>query len=564
MGLWALVAALVIVAMGSGGAMAALNGEQAQVHAAGQPSGCDNPPGTCKVNPKTGCPDAGPQTIESGQRCVPLQAELKFIVTQESGGGCVGNDYIQVKLVPGLVGWEAVWIDSYGSRWMSGLGTVGPGTVTGEGATYKVPKGYAAWSAGGGASASGDCPGPPGSQGVKGWGVPGGGCLLAAPDTGSGTSATTAAGKHCTTTTVKCPNGVNNLPEECVAVVTDTNKHPVVPTGFVRLRFLYTLKSGTTQSAKEDVDLHATPGHSKKSSIARFAWGNVEAGSYSVFASYPGDGNHKHSKSGTSHFGITSAPSRFLTAHQDAINVYNYLCGLGGLEVIYGARAKNPVLIEGGAVTCATGAIINFVANLGGSDAADATALATALVHAEALAAAGSSVGRADTTVLADAMKLQALDRTLRISVARAVSAERTGRHKVRTAALHTATKDLDRMASLVNGLISAQKKLAQALHSAHPGAYSAPLHRLQAIQAKLAKHLPSSALKLFHKLGLTPAQISLVKHTLGTVPLQASENFSAALTSPALIAAERKLTSALRALGKNPAPAAYPRLRLK
>ena len=120
---------------------------------------------------RTGCPKAGPVTIERGQRCVPLPGELKFIYTAKPGGACVGNDYVQIELVRGLDGYEAVWLDSYGSRWWASPGTVWPHRVTGEGASYAVPKGDAAWSGGGGASGDGDCPGPPGSEGVRGFGI---------------------------------------------------------------------------------------------------------------------------------------------------------------------------------------------------------------------------------------------------------------------------------------------------------------------------------------------------------------------------------------------------------
>jgi hypothetical protein len=74
---------------------------------------------------------------------------------------------------PGGPGYEAVWYSNIGegTRWWASPGTIGPASITGLGAKYRVPKGFAAWSAAGGSSASGNCPGgpPTGTFGTKAW-----------------------------------------------------------------------------------------------------------------------------------------------------------------------------------------------------------------------------------------------------------------------------------------------------------------------------------------------------------------------------------------------------------
>jgi hypothetical protein len=130
--------------------------------------------GQCGVNAKTGCPVDGPLIVSPPAICVGLGSSLVTIATQGSGGGCVTNDYVQVAVPKGISSYEAVWYSTIGlgTRWWSSPGTVGPASVTGEGAKYRVPNGFAAWSAAGGAQGSGPCPtGPPaGTHGTAGWG----------------------------------------------------------------------------------------------------------------------------------------------------------------------------------------------------------------------------------------------------------------------------------------------------------------------------------------------------------------------------------------------------------
>ena len=142
------------------------------VHAASCPVA-----GQCDVNAKTHCPTEGPLQPRPPEKCVSIPATLKVIVTNEPGGGCVQNEYVQVQLQPpNLDQYEMVWYSTVGlgTRWWTNSDArEGPGSVTGEGAKYQVPKGYAAVSAAGGAGGPGSCSGsaPQGTYGVAGWGV---------------------------------------------------------------------------------------------------------------------------------------------------------------------------------------------------------------------------------------------------------------------------------------------------------------------------------------------------------------------------------------------------------
>ncbi len=53
---------------------------------------------------------AGVEVVVAPLRCVPLQTPTLVVqVAKPAGGGCVGNDYLKVKLVKGLRNFEAVW-----------------------------------------------------------------------------------------------------------------------------------------------------------------------------------------------------------------------------------------------------------------------------------------------------------------------------------------------------------------------------------------------------------------------------------------------------------------------
>lgn len=174
----ALVAAVLMVAVGLGDTTASASREISHVRTAkGPPPGyCSDPSsGECTKDPESHCPVDGPLGTQAGQ-CEALPATLVQVNDPGQNGGCLTNDYVQVQLKPGLDSYEAVWYSEVGegTRWWQSPGTTYPNSVTGEGATYKVPKGDAAWSAAGGSSASGPCPsGPPaGTFGVKAWGIP--------------------------------------------------------------------------------------------------------------------------------------------------------------------------------------------------------------------------------------------------------------------------------------------------------------------------------------------------------------------------------------------------------
>ncbi len=166
--------------------------------------------GECGVNSQTGCPTDGPIQVVLPDRCVPLPTSLPDIVTPEPGSRCVENEYIQVGVPRGIDQYEAVWYDSYGSRWWTSPGTAGPNSITGEGGvTYMVPKGSAAWSAGGGSAPAGGCNGPPGSLGTAGWGVTEKYIL-------SGTLTVTGSAEAAPTITVQasCPGGGSTTTNE--------------------------------------------------------------------------------------------------------------------------------------------------------------------------------------------------------------------------------------------------------------------------------------------------------------------------------------------------------------
>ncbi len=139
----------------------------------------DLSPGSTSLD-KNGCPvfhqqgaapvpelSAGPN-----ERCVALPTTL-IEITTNSDGGCVQNEYIQIRVPKNVVAYAAVWYSSIGlgTRWWEGGATLGPSPVTGLGATYSAPRGYGAWSGAGGSGSVGNCAPPPDTYGVAGWGV---------------------------------------------------------------------------------------------------------------------------------------------------------------------------------------------------------------------------------------------------------------------------------------------------------------------------------------------------------------------------------------------------------
>lgn len=121
----------------------------------------------------TYCPTAGPLRATPPNQCVAIPSEL-VVITKTSQGRCLQNEYIQVK-VPAKLSYEAVWWSTVGlgTRWWKNPGTRYPHKVTGLGAKYKVPKGWSAWSAGGGSGPAGSCHLPAGTYGTDGWAVVG-------------------------------------------------------------------------------------------------------------------------------------------------------------------------------------------------------------------------------------------------------------------------------------------------------------------------------------------------------------------------------------------------------
>lgn len=154
----------------------------------------------CNVDPDTDCPTLGPMSATPPDQCVALPTSLQQVDTTVGtppNTRCAANFFVQVKLQPGLVSYEAVWYSTFGlgTRWWSSPGTVWPGRILGIGAYYSVPKGYAAWSA-----SYSNCGAPPaGTYGTAGWGVAG--CEFAFEGTGgSGSSITTRQPADASTT----------------------------------------------------------------------------------------------------------------------------------------------------------------------------------------------------------------------------------------------------------------------------------------------------------------------------------------------------------------------------
>ncbi len=204
-----------------------------------QSAPCPSPPlpaSDCAVNPQTGCPEAGPIAATPPLSCVPLRATLVDLVTT-AGGRCVENEYLQVQLIPGLVSYEAVWYwysGFDGSRWWSSPGTTWPDSVIGEGGdSYPVPKGYAAWSAGGGSAPAGGCNGPPpGTLGYAGWGITEGGTIsgkIATPFGDGLGGATVKLSGSASATTTTAADGSYAFTDLAAGTYTVT---PVVPSGW--------------------------------------------------------------------------------------------------------------------------------------------------------------------------------------------------------------------------------------------------------------------------------------------------------------------------------------------
>ncbi len=118
--------------------------------------------------------------------------------------------------------------------------------------------------------------------------------------------------KHCTLTTMNCPNVDFGLGSGCLITVIDTTKHPTKPTGTVTVTTWAPRSSGTlqlsgpcklkrTQSPDRsicEVDIVALPG-------------NVD-----VLAQYPGDANHDSSLRATS-FTVSPQAAKLLSFKKD-------------------------------------------------------------------------------------------------------------------------------------------------------------------------------------------------------------------------------------------------------
>jgi hypothetical protein len=541
-------AGILVLALG----VASSSGAQAACPVAGQ----------CGTDPQTHCPTDGPiQDVTPPDVCESIPAQLIVRVKNEPGGGCVQNEYIQVQVPSGVDEYEAVWYSSIGlgTRWWDQSdATVGPDAVTGEGDTYKVPVGDAAWSAAGGASAAGDCSGSPpsGTYGVAGWGVSASSCPL--NDAGTASVQTAKTKKHCTQTKVKCPNGTDQTIETCFISVTDTAKHPVTPTGKVKLVLQPTGQSG---SIDVTLDLGRTPANSPRTAVVPtddsiFV---LDVGGWTATAHYLGDANHKTSTDGPKTFSITGDPSLFLGLKQNLKNLAAALAFAGTLVIVPEAGAAKAAVA--GYYLLVSGAGLNYLVTVFG-DPPDQSYRSVAVPDFRsimALPAGTSPLTRAARALMADGLRLEALGKVLHKTIDRAVTAEKAHNRAASKRQIRAASTYLKSMSEHVKQLIPDEAKIAQVLTQEGLGTNSTPLSTLQANQAKLAKNLPPAALKLFHRENLSGKQIAWIRHMIAAARLQSPEDVAGAFTNPALIASERRLAAAFRKLANNPLLRIYP-----
>ncbi|MBS1889078.1 MAG: hypothetical protein JSU06_18020 [Actinobacteria bacterium] len=530
---------------------------------------CPAVTGQCGVDAQTHCPTAGPLQPEAPDHCESIPGQLVVIVTNEPGGGCVQNDYVQVQVPPGVEEYEAVWYSTIGlgTRWWDqSEATEGPESVTGEGATYQVPVGSAAWSGAGGAG--GTCSGsaPEGTYGVAGWGVPTTSCGLPGAEGSSALSLTGGGGplayvgakvkkKHCTSTYVKCPNGSDGSFEQCFIRVTDVEKHPVTPTGKVNV---VVHGAGRSGSINVTVSLKRTPGGSARSAVV-VPWFVLEAGEWTATAHYLGDSLHKKSEEGPQEFSVASSPSSILGLKQNLKNIAAAL-GLAGSLVIMPAADAGAAAV-GGYYLLVSGTGLNYLVTVFGDppDPEYRVVATPDLRAAKAQAGGGTPLVHAARTVMADGLRLEAFGKALHTTIDRASSAGKAGNQAAKGRQVHAASRYLKQMAGLLERLVPDQAKVAKVLTQEGLATDSTPLKTLQAHQARLAKKLPPAALKVFRSAGLDARQIGGIQHEIAAAKLQSPANVAEAFVSPSLTSAERGLASNLRELAKNPLAGARP-----
>ena len=344
------------------------------------------------------------------------------------------------------------------------------------------------------------------------------GCPSAAADTPGSPLASAAAGGHCTTTMLRCPNVNYGVPSGCLVIVTDQSKHPTRPTGNVILSGTASRSSSPQLPFAINCPLKKTPGNSRRTAVCEVEIVSLQ-GSVTVNANYVGDAHH--AKSSASGGFTVGAPPPGLTLKQILQQSGIVLEKFGEGEM----ASAGWIVIQTKGVGTATagalageGAIIYFIGdvdNLIGNALSDppdfnVDALATPRTPPTPDFPAGSSpMARTSRALLANAVSARALARALHACLDRAVSAGKFGDLQARSEQILAAIKYLKQLAALIDSDISLQRSLARELAQKHLATVSIPPADVSKLQVLLSKGLPNPAGSLLRTLGFSPADIS-------------------------------------------------------
>ena len=373
--------------------------------------------------------------------------------------------------------------------------------------------------------------------------------------------------QHCTLTTANCPNVDFGVAADCLITVTDTAKHPTLPTGQVKITVWANRSSGYRQ-VSGSCTLGNTPGNSPKSSQCL---ADVVAlpGRVDLLAQYAGDAKHSSSLAATN-FTVTPNVSPLLSLKHDLINVGGTLQVVGSVNILAGkaeigtfvGAPPGAITLTAGEIEAAAGTVIYYMGNWLNDppDHAYRVVAKVRIPRTPDVPVGNMPLERTERSLLANSVAMGAIGPVLHTTLDRAVSAAAAGDFTARTAQVKAAIMHIDRLAALVDSDISLQRRLAGQLRHAHLGTVSTPKSRLVTLRAGLVRQLPAQMLHLFNQLGLTGAQIAQFRRTIAKSPLPKTENIAATLVSPSLIANEKKVAAGLRRLASDPAPDAFPK----
>jgi hypothetical protein len=525
--------------------------------------------------------------------CESLSAQLIVRVTNEPGGGCVQNEYVQVQVPSDVDEYEAVWYATIGEGtrwWDQSDATVGPASVTGEGASYQVPVGDAAWSAAGGASAAGDCSGgpPSGTYGVAAWGVPSTGCAVAAAAAGERPVASVAKHRHCTTTAVRCVHGGANVGSVddprafvCGVFVTDNfPRRPTPPTGRAPVTFDWIVTSGYSGGPQHKSLSCPLRAYSKSSSVCIFhpptTPSNTTMESVTVTGLYPGDTDHNPSGPSATNLNVAlTIPVRPTTAAEKQLlksgaSVEDILAKVGGLGVLIGKVDPKWLAAETGLKEAAVADLLNYLAAWYAGQA-----IGTAIVSFEAdhldpadlgyrviarpraiaiprVPSLPHSVAAPTRAWLTNMLKARAIEQALGTTQNRASTAFLVRDHKALRRQMKVAKKYFVELANLTLGDIRLAKQIAARLTSAHLNrlTLAVPTNDTAGVQRMERSSPPSYLLRLLISGGKTRHGAIAAWRALAhdVKPGKTTINLSMLLTDPQLIADEREVAAIFRA----------------